>query len=109
MTESTYTCPRCRAVSHNPNDLANRYCGWCHQFEDATLTNFTIYSSPADYPGKYVVRRWRVVRGSPEPVPDPQPLAVVDTLEEARRAVPAHLTCIPRWPGDVPCVVEVWL
>lgn len=27
-----YTCPRCGSVSHNPDDLANRYCGRCHLF-----------------------------------------------------------------------------
>ena len=29
---STYTCLRCGAVSHHPDDLANLYCGMCHQF-----------------------------------------------------------------------------
>ena len=23
------TCPRCGAVSYNPNDIANRWCGLC--------------------------------------------------------------------------------
>jgi ribosomal protein S27AE len=31
--EGVYKCPRCGAISHNPNDAANRYCGRCHQFE----------------------------------------------------------------------------
>lgn len=30
----SYTCPRCGARSANPNDIANRYCGRCHQFEE---------------------------------------------------------------------------
>lgn len=30
----THTCPHCGAVSHNPNDVANRYCGRCHHFCD---------------------------------------------------------------------------
>ena len=31
-----FACPRCGAVSHNPNDAAHRYCGRCHLFvEDA--------------------------------------------------------------------------
>lgn len=30
----SYTCPRCGAISHNPNDLRERYCGACHKFED---------------------------------------------------------------------------
>jgi hypothetical protein len=29
-----YMCPRCGAVSHNPHDEANRYCGRCHKFEE---------------------------------------------------------------------------
>ncbi|HJQ59437.1 MAG TPA: hypothetical protein VJ890_21195 [Vineibacter sp.] len=33
MAES-FTCPRCGAVSHNPGDIANRYCGRCHAFVD---------------------------------------------------------------------------
>lgn len=28
----SFTCPRCGAVSFNPNDMANRYCGRCHDF-----------------------------------------------------------------------------
>jgi hypothetical protein len=27
-------CPICHAVSHNPNDAANHYCGRCHVFFD---------------------------------------------------------------------------
>ena len=29
----SYTCPRCGAVSHNPNDERERYCGRCKTFE----------------------------------------------------------------------------
>ncbi len=28
-------CPRCGWISHHPQDVANRYCGHCHQFHDA--------------------------------------------------------------------------
>jgi hypothetical protein len=30
----SYRCPRCGAVSYNAGDLAHRYCGRCHKFED---------------------------------------------------------------------------
>lgn len=30
--EKRFTCPKCGAVSHNPNDAAQRYCGACHSF-----------------------------------------------------------------------------
>lgn len=32
MTESSFTCPRCGATSHNPNDVAQGYCGACHDW-----------------------------------------------------------------------------
>ena len=28
--EMTFTCPRCGAVSYNPNDIEAGYCGRCH-------------------------------------------------------------------------------
>jgi RecJ-like exonuclease len=31
----SFACPRCGAVSYNPNDIRERYCGRCHQFADA--------------------------------------------------------------------------
>jgi ribosomal protein S27AE len=29
-----YRCPRCGAISFNPHDREQKYCGRCHQFED---------------------------------------------------------------------------
>lgn len=29
-----FTCPHCRATSHHPVDVAQRYCGACHHFCD---------------------------------------------------------------------------
>jgi hypothetical protein len=28
------TCPQCGRTSHNPNDVRERYCGYCHQYHD---------------------------------------------------------------------------
>lgn len=28
-----YTCPVCDMTSHNPDDVASKYCGNCHKFE----------------------------------------------------------------------------
>lgn len=28
----TYTCPHCGAVSNNPNDAREEYCGRCHRW-----------------------------------------------------------------------------
>jgi transcription elongation factor Elf1 len=30
--QQTFTCPECGAVSYNPGDILNRYCGACHEF-----------------------------------------------------------------------------
>jgi hypothetical protein len=30
----SFACPRCGAVSYNPNDVLERYCGACHVFVD---------------------------------------------------------------------------
>lgn len=28
------TCPQCGRTSHNPNDVREKYCGYCHQYHD---------------------------------------------------------------------------
>jgi hypothetical protein len=30
-----FTCPECKMTSHNPDDVANGYCGNCHTFHAA--------------------------------------------------------------------------
>lgn len=35
MTAPTFTCPRCRRTSHNPNDVREGYCGACHDWTAA--------------------------------------------------------------------------
>lgn len=69
----------CGMTSWNPNDVYHGYCGFCHRF----LHDGRVY---------------------PE-----EPVAIVDTLEEARAAVPAGLYNIGRQLGDVPSLYEVWL
>ena len=32
-----FACPRCGAVSHDPNDAAHRYCGRCHAFVENAM------------------------------------------------------------------------
>ena len=33
-TRPSFTCPRCRSVSYNPNDIREGYCGRCHDWTD---------------------------------------------------------------------------
>ena len=72
------------------------------------LPIIVIYRSPSDYPEKFVVRRQWAGPGTVEVEPDP--LAVVDTLREARAAVPRECDSrlAPR-PEDDPVIYEVWL
>jgi hypothetical protein len=41
-----YVCPFCAAVSHNQNDVAQRYCGACHRFSEG---NGNIYSLGGEF------------------------------------------------------------
>lgn len=34
LTGDSITCMKCRQTSHNPNDVAQRYCGFCKVFHD---------------------------------------------------------------------------
>lgn len=80
---------------------------------------YTIYERPRDYPEGYVVRKWRVLPGK---LVNAGVHAKTATLEEARRSLPAGLTCLGRdviagqTEGgktviqlDDQCIVETWL
>lgn len=34
MNTPGFTCPQCGMTSHNPNDIAEGYCGNCHNWTD---------------------------------------------------------------------------
>ena len=61
-----------------------------------------VYSSPADYPGKYVARLWDLQHPT-------NLIAVSDTLEGIRRAIPEGMVVCPRFPNDDSCIVETWI
>lgn len=72
------------------------------------LPLYTIYFSPSDVPGKYVVRRFRVTGSVREPVIDHAAI-VCDTLTEARAAIPEGLFNLGRNANDEPQIVETWI
>lgn len=77
---------------------------------DDVLRTYTIYFNPRDFPGRYVVREFFVASATGfSPIPNPTPLAVVDTLEQARAALPPGLANINRYIEDEPQIVETWL
>jgi len=73
------------------------------------MYTYTIYFSPNDAPGEYIVRRFDISRG-PEPVPL-EVLGIVTTLRAARELVPwaARNVCCIRDASDPPAVVETWM
>lgn len=67
-----------------------------------------IYSDPADYPDRYVVRRQWAHPGWVDV--ELEPLGVADSLDEARVHVPdRHDFCIERQQADDPKIVESWI
>jgi hypothetical protein len=72
---------------------------------------FVVYRHPSDYPNQFVVRRW--LSGppafGPDGTPDPEPLAVCNTLDEARGAIPDWCCFIGRYDTDDPAIQEVWI
>lgn len=72
------------------------------------LTMYTIYDSPADFPGiPFVVRAW-VVGGGGQLAASGEPL-FADTLERARSCVPPGMHRMERSPDDEPQIVETWI
>ena len=74
---------------------------------DTALPIWTVYWNPKDFRDRYVVRRCLVGRGFIRI--DPEPTAVTETLDEARRAIPNGLVCLDRDPRDDQVIVEVWV
>ena len=70
--------------------------------------HFCIYSNPSDFPGKWVVRRWAITELF-HPVADVTPLAVCESLADARAALPPGLVRISRHQEDDPAILETWL
>lgn len=80
--------------------------------EPATLSGFTVYMNPSDYPGKYVVRRWTATKG--KVVPDIEPTAVTEItpveLEAIRESFrDKGMVCILRMPDDDQVIIETWM
>lgn len=70
------------------------------------LSIWTVYDHPRDYPASFVARRSEVIDGVVQVTAD---MFVADTLDELRALLPPGLYRLPRFPGDQPHIVEVWL
>lgn len=78
-----------------------------NQTPAAILELWTIYENPADYPGRFVVRRW-VVRPDGRCVPD-QSCTDHDSIDAAREKVPSGLHCLGKLPDDDRAIAETWV
>lgn len=70
---------------------------------DWPIIMFVVYENPADFPGKFVVRRWL------DSIPERRPLHVCEQLAQARAAIPRGAANIGRMRDDDPAIREVWL
>lgn len=77
------------------------------------LHMYTIYESPRDFPGLFVVRRWTIgPRQFGDPMTakaDERPWAITETLARARDSLPSGLYNIARNPDDDTVIVETWV
>src|SRR5438105_15366888 len=74
---------------------------------------YVIYQNVKDYPGKFLVKRWNLTSATAEAdkvrARESQLVSVVDSLEEARKLVPAGLHNLGRRDHDDPLIVEAWI
>lgn len=70
-----------------------------------SLTIYTVYKHPTDYPNNYVVRSFEIKPN--ESIPKEVKLA--DTLESARGLIPSDCVLLARHPDDDSTIVESWL
>jgi len=75
------------------------------------MKHYVLYKNPSDYPGKYVLRRWHIVPGNPEPVPQNDFLLVSENLETINEFIlrDPNLVWLQRHPTDDPCIMGVWI
>jgi hypothetical protein len=74
----------------------------------STLSMWTVYKNPKDYPGKYVARLFEVDGKGARPTGS---IIIMDELDDLRDilAFDMHLTPLNRNDGDDPVIVETWL
>lgn len=70
------------------------------------LGMWTVARNPADFPDKFVARKWLIGRRDLTPTVDHH---VADTLDDVRAMLPHGLHPVPRNPNDDPVIVESWI
>jgi hypothetical protein len=80
------------------------------------LEMWTVYDRPTDYPDQVVARKWQIASapaGERTTYQATGELVLGATLDEVREAIrtnsPHIDCCVPRFDGDDPNIVEVWI
>jgi hypothetical protein len=68
---------------------------------------WTLYDSPTDAPGLFVLRRFELRDGDAHPTDEAYASRSIETLRAHMRWEGRY--CIPRHPNDEPAIVECWL
>lgn len=72
-----------------------------------SLSCWTVYKSPRDYPGKFVARRWINDHRGSRPTAN---IIISSRLETIQDKMARHgLHRLPRFECDDPVILEVWL
>jgi hypothetical protein len=72
------------------------------------LRMIVVYHHATDYPDhNFVARQWFVIAG--RFWAQRQLFSTGKTLREVREAIPVHLVCIPRLPGEDEAIIETWI
>lgn len=72
-----------------------------------TLSIWTVYDHPKDFPDKYVARRWEILPTGGVPTDDMVTASDLETLRNHFRD--AGLYPLPREDGDDGVIVETWI
>lgn len=75
--------------------------------DEDVLSIWTLYDSPIDMPGYYVLRRHVSGRGGSQPTPEVYWSKDAEALRDMMRERCLHR--MPRQPGDDPPIVETWM
>lgn len=75
--------------------------------DESFMDQYVVYKNPRDYPGKFVVRHWAIMKGGN--IQKGDCLAVSESKESALESIPPGLYKLPRQPNDDPAIVEVWI
>jgi hypothetical protein len=74
----------------------------------ATLSMWSVYRCPLDYPSHWVARRFLIGGGRPDPEPT-KDMFIAHSLDEVHKLLPPGMVLIPRSPGDHPTLIESWI